>query len=150
MAAGAEIASPRRMRTTFAGTRLQALSIIFVRSFLACVVGAKRIRRPPAIRLRPCRRDRGGQPGPGFLRKGQCYGSFPTRCAKGFGGTSTRLASALPLLPASALLVASLDIARQQFVTGGSKAISESVSAAARLRSGVTTEGGSVILDCAS
>jgi len=50
----------------------------------------------------------------------------------------------------SALLMASLDIARQQLVTGGSKAISESVSAAARLRSGVTTEGGSVILDCAS
>ena len=132
------------MRTTFAGTRLQALSIIFVRSFSACVVGRKRIRRPPAIRLRPYRRDRGGQPGPGFLRKGQCYGSFPTRCAKGFGGTSTRLASALPLLPASALLMASLDIARQQLVTGGSKAISESLSAAAHLRSGVTTEGGSV------
>jgi hypothetical protein len=46
--------------------------------------------------------------------------------------------------------MASLDIARQQLVTGGSKAISESVSAAAHLRSGVTTEGGSVILDCAS
>ena len=58
------------MRTTFAGTRLQALSIIFVRSFSACVVGRKRIRRPPAIRSRPYRRDRGGQPGPGFLRKG--------------------------------------------------------------------------------
>ena len=43
--------------------------------------------------------------------------------------------------------MAFLDIARQQFVTGGSKAISESLSAAAHLRSGVTTEGGSVILD---
>ena len=57
------------MRTTFAGTRLQALSFIFVRSFSACVVGRKRIHRPPAIRSRPYRRDRGGQPGPGFLRK---------------------------------------------------------------------------------
>ena len=42
---------------------------------------------------------------------------------------------------ASALLMASLDIARQQLVTGGSKAISESLSAAAHLRSGVTTGG---------
>ena len=37
--------------------------------------------------------------------------------------------------------MASLDIARQQLVTGGSKAISESLSAAAHLRSGVTTGG---------
>ena len=69
MAAGAEIASPRRMRTTFAGTRLQALSIIFVRSFSACVVGRRRIRRPPAIRSPPYRPGRGGQTGRGFLRK---------------------------------------------------------------------------------
>ena len=34
-----------------AGARLQALSIIFVRSFSACVVARKRIRRPPAARL---------------------------------------------------------------------------------------------------
>src|SRR5258705_8233906 len=50
--AGAELASPWRTRTTFAGTRLQALSIIFVRSFSACVVARKRIRRPPAARPR--------------------------------------------------------------------------------------------------
>jgi len=107
MAAGAEIASPRRMRTTFAGTRLQALSIIFVRSFSACVVGRRRIRRPPAIRSPPYRPGRGGQPGRGFLRKERAvYGAFPKSCAKGFGGTSTRLAPALPLLPASALLMA--------------------------------------------
>jgi len=97
MAAGTEAASPWRMRTTFAGTRLQALSIIFVRSFSAWVVGRKRIRRPLVTRS-----------------KGQCYGSFPKRCAKGFGGTSTRPGSALPLLPASALRMALLDIARQQ------------------------------------
>lgn len=78
-----------------------------------------------------------------ILTKWTWYGSFPKSCAKGFG-TSTRLASALPLLVASALLMASLDIARQQLVTGGSKAISESLSAAAHLRSGVTIEGGSV------
>ena len=82
--------------------------------------------------------------------EGKCYGSFPKSCAKGFGGTSTRLASALPLLPASALLMASVAIARQQLVTGGSKAISESLSAAAHLRSGVTTEGGSVTHPLAS
>jgi hypothetical protein len=41
LAAGADLASPWQMRTTFAGTRLQALSIIFVRSFSACVVGRK-------------------------------------------------------------------------------------------------------------
>ena len=42
---------------------------------------------------------------------------------------------------ASALLMAYLDIARQRLVTGGSKAISESLSAAAHLRDGVTTHG---------
>ena len=41
-----------------------------------------------------------------YERKGQCYGAFPKSCAEGFGGTSTRLAPALPLLPASALLMA--------------------------------------------
>ena len=39
MAAGTEAASPWRMRTTFAGTKLQALSIIFVRSFLLGSLG---------------------------------------------------------------------------------------------------------------
>ncbi len=37
--------------------------------------------------------------------------------------------------------MAYLDIARQRLVTGGSKAISESLSATAHLRDGVTTHG---------